>query len=81
VIKKPLTMFVKARAVATIASVEMNWSVVSESTIKAATKDTEEIAFVSDIKGVCRRRDTWRISSIPRDVDRIKMSRFTGKSL
>jgi hypothetical protein len=49
---KPLTMLVNAKATAMVASVKMNSFDVSDITIRAATKETDEIAFVSDIKGV-----------------------------
>jgi hypothetical protein len=45
-------MFVNASATPTVATVRMKVLVVSDITIKAATKETDEIAFVSDIRGV-----------------------------
>ena len=80
VIKKPLTMFVNASATPTVAKVRMNVFVVSDNTMRAATKETDEIAFVKDIRGVCKSRDTCRISSTPRKVESMKMIKFTGRS-
>jgi len=46
-------------------------------TISAATTETEEIALVSDIKGVCSNLETWRISSNPKKLDIRKIRRLT----
>src|SRR5208282_6803292 len=52
VIPKPLTMFVKTSATATVASTRTRSSFGSARTMSAATMETEEIALVSAISGV-----------------------------
>lgn len=52
VIRKPLTMLVAARATATPASSEIVASPDSDSTMRAAMNDTEEIALVNAMSGV-----------------------------
>src|SRR5262245_8909790 len=49
-------------------------------TTSAAITATDESAFVSDISGVCKRRDTWRMSSRPRNEDIANTSRFNRMS-
>ena len=54
VIMKPLTMLVVASATAIITRARMKSFFGPERTTSAAMIDTEEIAFVSAINGVCR---------------------------
>ena len=77
---KPLTMFVAASATATVTSVRMKSFFGHTMTMRAATMETEDIAFVSDIKGVWRRRETCLMSSVPRKVAIRKIRRFTTTS-
>ncbi len=73
-------MFVKANATPATERARINWFVVSDITIRAAMKETEEIAFVNDMSGVCNSLETWRINSMPRKVESMKMMRLIGRS-
>ena len=79
-IMKPLTMLVVASATATSTSTRMKSFFGSERTIRAAIMETEDIAFVKAINGVCSSLETCRISSVPRNVASMKMRRFTMRS-
>ena len=59
---KPLTMLVAASAIATLTSKRTKSFFGSESTMSPATIETEEIAFVSAMSGVCKSRETCRMS-------------------
>ncbi len=81
VIIKPLTMFVAARATATETRSVMKSFFGFARTIKPATMETDEMALVIAISGVWSNLDTWRMSSVPRKVARIKIRRFTARSV
>src|SRR5205823_2443523 len=85
VIRNPLTMFVTAAVIAMKPSTLL--SVVASSLLMiriAPTTEIAEIAFVSDISGVCSSGETLRITSSPTKVASMKtykpISRFEGIS-
>src|SRR5580700_11074314 len=76
----PLMMCVEARATPAVARMRSVWSVVSLITISAAIIETEEMALVSAISGVCSSLVTCRISSMPRKVAITNTRRLVTRS-
>jgi len=77
---KPLTIFVNASATAIVVNAKMKPLEDSDMTISAAIIETEEIALVNAMRGVCSSLDTCLINSIPRNVARTKIRRLITKS-
>ena len=80
IINPPIALLEDAAiAIAARAMVKPVWA--SAITINAATSDTDEMAFVRDMSGVCSSLETWRISSIPRKLERMNIKRLITMSV
>src|SRR5690606_29206393 len=75
VMRKPLTMFVVDANTATAPSTVLIGSWSGPARMIAPTIAMAEMALVSDMSGVCSRRDTRRITSGPMNVASMKMKR------
>src|SRR4029450_7774335 len=79
VIRKPLTMLVVEANTATAPKMVLNLDCCSPASRIAPTTAMAEMALVSDISGVCSRRDTRRITSSPMKVARRRKKRAARK--
>ncbi len=80
VIRKPLTMLVTEAATAIVPSTRLKVVFCSPAMMIEPTTAIAEIALVSDIRGVCSSRDTFRITSIPTKVASMKTKIIDQKS-
>jgi hypothetical protein len=80
VIKKPPTALMEEAMMAMVPRTMTH--VLSPSPVRAKepTREIEEIAFVKDIRGVCNKRETFRINSSPKKDAKTKMYRLVIQS-
>src|SRR5437763_9891073 len=81
VIQNPPTILVVAAMTASVPRTLLRFVFASEITWMAATTAIAEMAFVSDISGVCNSGDTRRITSRPRNVDRRNTKSLGSRSV
>ena len=80
VIRKPLTMLVIEAATASVPRTVVNVVRCSPAMMIEPTTAIAEIALVSDISGVCSRRETFRITSKPMNVASMNTNAIDHKS-
>ena len=79
-IRYPLTRFVVDAKTAIAPSIVLTVAFASPARMMAPTTAMDEIALVSDISGVCSSRDTFWMTSNPRNVDSMKTKSMDHRS-